>query len=54
MPVPAVPRAEPRRTNDSPSPWHGDGVATLTQRARAVKGGAGLEIDLADLRRALL
>jgi hypothetical protein len=48
--VPALGRGESRR-GDEPEPrWSGGGTATLP-RVRPVKGGAGLEIDLADPHR---
>jgi hypothetical protein len=46
--VPSGPRPEARR---EPEPRWGGGTATMAPPARAVRGGAGLEIDLADPRR---
>src|SRR5262249_4915915 len=50
VPVPTVPRGELRRPSEPEPRWSGGGTATLT-RARTVRGGAGLEVDLSDPRR---
>ena len=50
--IPAQPsEAEPRRRADSEPRWQGGGTATVAPRLRATRGGAGLEVDLADPRR---
>jgi hypothetical protein len=49
--VPAMSRSEGWRGGDLEPRWGGGGTATLSPRLRSVKGGAGLEIDLADARR---
>jgi hypothetical protein len=51
VPVPGPGRPEGRRGDHEPL-WGGGGTATMTPRLRPVKGGAGLEIDLSDPRRA--
>jgi hypothetical protein len=49
----AVPSLEGRHRADTDAPWHGGAQAAVSVRAprlRSVKGGAGLELDLADHR----
>jgi hypothetical protein len=43
--------AESRRRGDEEGRRRGGGIATVAPRLRPVKGGAGLEMDLADVRR---
>ncbi|MFO0929872.1 MAG: AAA domain-containing protein [Gemmataceae bacterium] len=53
VPVPAAAaRSEARRTSEPEGRWTGGGTATLAARPRPARGGAGLEVDLADPRRA--
>jgi hypothetical protein len=53
VPVPALAReADTRRAGDRSPRWGGGGTATAAPRLRAVKGGAGLEVELAEPRRA--
>src|SRR5207253_1759926 len=40
--------AEPRRHSESGSHWRNGGTATAAPRLRAPRGGAGLEVDLAE------
>ena len=49
--VPTLPpEPEPHHRNDSEPHWQGGGTATVAPRPRTVRGGAGLEVDLADPR----
>jgi hypothetical protein len=43
--------AEARRRNEAQSRRRGGGTATVAARPRGARGGAGLEVDLADSRR---
>jgi hypothetical protein len=51
VPVPSLAAFEPRRRGESERHWHGGGGTAVATRLRPVKGGAGLEADLADTRR---
>jgi hypothetical protein len=46
--VPGLGGLEARRPGDGDSHWQGGGTATAAPRLRTLRGGAGLEIDLAD------
>jgi hypothetical protein len=48
--VPALEREEPRRHSEREPAWGRGGTATVAPRLRSARGGAGLEIDLADAR----
>ncbi len=48
--VPALEREEPRRHSEREPAWGRGGTATVAPRLRSVRGGAGLETDLADAR----
>jgi hypothetical protein len=50
IPVPPLDRAGPRRHSEPEPRWRGGGTA-VAPRLRAARGGAGLEVDLADHRR---
>jgi hypothetical protein len=50
VPVPPTPAAEPRRREDE-SRRRGNSAAAVLPRLRGSRGGAGLEVDLADARR---
>jgi hypothetical protein len=51
--VPGLPREaeESRHPSERPGRWSRGGTATVAPRSRVARGGAGLEIDLADPRR---
>jgi hypothetical protein len=48
--VPALEREGARRPSEREPAWGRGGTATVAPRLRSVRGGAGLEIDLADTR----